>query len=887
MGMRLKLFSAPLTNQNKYQYCKVHWKIQDGKHKHLTSWKPKLGQMLRCFAISLTICSAHHCIVRLHAVHQSVSMHFTMACARRALHAPCLNVMVSVVFVFGFSLCNITSASNESGIQTGVNCTDDFQISYDDSRYYPSCNVTDYGVLKCYIECPMSCNCYLADFGITIFNCTATVSSQQVYYPPTLGYLSWADSEISSIEQGSFAGFAETLRALNLNKNKLRNIRPRQFQTLNSLLSLEIQNNYLNDIDVDAFEGLSELELLDLYNNDLTVLRNGVFKYLTQLVALYLDYNKLTMVKEGLFDSLFLLHDLRLDNNYIMGIQRNVFKDIANLSKIKLNNNQLSHLDVNTFKALNGLTSLHLGDNLLQELHHELFQTLNFLKLLELRNNSLSKLHPRTFNNLSNLYFLDLSYNQIDILHPKLFQNTRKLKILQLAFMGLQSLEEETFHQMQGLEYLSLLGNSLTVLGSFLFKECSYLETLDLEKNDLQWIESDTFYGINNQAKLFVDSPGSCCFADKFVGKCHAKNGKSPFLTCKRLLPYSLLRIGTWVVSVLAVAANVVVHIVGWIDKRKINKVQFLLIRNLSISDFFMGIYLIILLSVDLYYTEYFPLHSNVWRNSGLCKIAGFLSVLSSEASVFFITLISIDRFIRVKYPQIGRQLGVKIAYLLIASMWLIAMGLSTISVALASGKNSDMYAASEVCVGLPLSRYYHYNYNETFVDLPFGRKAQVTLTEQSGKRIAMYFSLYIFTVLNLVCFIVVGYCYIAVFIFVRQSSKRSGHRSISNNEIRMAKKLFLIVFTDFCCWVPIGFLSILVQTGAVEVHPVAYAWIATFILPINSSINPFLYTLGDVMVEKVNCCKLKADSSDMCLPPIKSKISRLDSSKMEDGDAK
>ena len=809
-----------------------------------------------------------------------------MADAGRALHALLLNVVVSMVFVLGFSVRIITSASNEneSGIQTGVNCTDNFQISY---RDYPPANVTYHGVLKCNIQCPLQCNCYLADYTIAMFNCTATVSSQQVNYPLTLSYLSWADSEISSIEQGSFAGLAKTLRALNLNNNKLRNIRPRQFQTLNSLLSLELQSNILNDIDLDAFEGLSKLELLDLYKNDLTVLRSGVFKYLTQLVALYLDCNKLTTVQEGLFGSLFLLHDLRLNNNFIMNVQRDVFKDIAKLSKVKLNSNKLSHLDVGTFKTLNVLKSLHLGDNLLKEVHPELFQKLHFLKVLELRNNSLTKIHPRTFNNLSDLSILDLSYNQIDTLHPMLFKNKRKLTILQLAFMGLQSLEEETFHQMQGLWYLSLPGNRITTLRSHLFKECSYLQTLDLEENDLQWIESDTFYDINNQAKLFVDNPGSCCFADKFVEKCHAKNGKSPFLTCKRLLPYSLLRVGTWVVSVLAVAANVVVHIVGCNDTRKINRVQFLFIRNLSISDFFMGIYLIILLSVDLYYTDYFPSHSDMWRNSALCKIAGFLSVLSSEASVFFITLISIDRFIRVKYPQIGRRLGIKSAFLLVVSMWLVAVGLSTISVALASGKNSDMYAASEVCVGLPLSRYYHYNYNETFVDLPYGRKAQVTLTERSGKRIAMYFSLYIFTILNLACFIVVGYCYITIFIFVRQSSKRSGHGSISNNEIRMAKKLFLIVFTDFCCWVPIGFLSILVQTGAVEVHPVAYAWIATFILPINSSINPFLYTLGDVMVEKVNCCKHKADSSDMCIPHIKSKISRLDSSKVEDGEAK
>ena len=112
---------------------------------------------------------------------------------------------------------------------------------------------------------------------------------------------------------------------------------------------------------------------------------------------------------------------------------------------------------------------------------------------------------------------------------------------------------------------------------------------------------------------------------------------------------------------------------------------------------------------------------------------------------------------------------------------------------------------------------------------------------------------------MNLTCFLVVGFCYVSIFKHVRQSAKRVGHAAVSDNEIRMAKKLFLLVLTDFCCWVPIGVLSILVQAGAVEVNARAYAWIATFVLPINSALNPFLYTLGDVISNKKftqKCCR-------------------------------
>ena len=52
-----------------------------------------------------------------------------------------------------------------------------------------------------------------------------------------------------------------------------------------------------------------------------------------------------------------------------------------------------------------------------------------------------------------------------------------------------------------------------------------------------------------------------------------------------------------------------------------------------------------------------------------------------------------------------------------------------------------------------------------------------------------------------------------------------------------------LLVATDFACWMPIIIMGILSQTGAVTLDPSLYAWTVILIVPINSSINPFLYT--------------------------------------------
>ena len=206
-----------------------------------------------------------------------------------------------------------------------------------------------------------------------------------------------------------------------------------------------------------------------------------------------------------------------------------------------------------------------------------------------------------------------------------------------------------------------------------------------------------------------------------------------------------------------------------------------------------------------MYYKGYFPSHSESWRRSMLCRIAGALSVWSSEASTFLITLITIDRYLGIKYTFGNFRLGAKSARIATALLWVIACGIA-VAVFVLSEQDSDTYAVSEICVGLPISRKSFHMINKATItpSLSFeNQKAQMSM-----------------------------------FIYVRQITKQSGRSSNLNEEIRMSTKMSLIVLTEICCWVPVGILSILVQTGMVVVDPVAYAWIATFVLPINSSIN-------------------------------------------------
>ena len=249
----------------------------------------------------------------------------------------------------------------------------------------------------------------------------------------------------------------------------------------------------------------------------------------------------------------------------------------------------------------------------------------------------------------------------------------------------------------------------------------------------------------------------------------------------KRLLPYDLLRVAVWFVCGIAIVGNIFVLYTRFKNKEQRNRVQFFMITDLSISDFFMGVYLLSLLSVDMYYTTYFPSHSESWRRSMLCRVAGALSVLSSEASAFFITLITIDRFLGVKYTFSKLRLRTKSVRIAVCLLWLVALSVS-ILVLILSQSDSEVYAISEICVGLPFSRRQLHTVEKStkylYFDSLFTTIEQKYKYTDKGSQVGMYFSIVLFTGLNMACFFIVAYCYLAIFIFAKQTANKSARSS-------------------------------------------------------------------------------------------------------------
>ena len=317
-----------------------------------------------------------------------------------------------------------------------------------------------------------------------------------------------------------------------------------------------------------------------------------------------------------------------------------------------------------------------------------------------------------------------------------------------------------------------------------------------------------------------------CCYALAAVPNLKCDSPGNEFSSCDDLMKSKALRACLWILGILAFVGNISV-IVWRTTIGKENRVHSFLLTNLAVSDLFMGIYLLIIAIKDAQWLgEYFK-HDIQWRAGYLCQVAGALSMFSSEVSVLMLTLITADRLICIVFPFSSMRLSWKKAYVLCSSIWVFGAAISFVPM---SGINffkdettqAGFYGRSAVCLSLQLSE-----------DRPAGWEYSVSF----------------FLSLNLLAFLFILVAYIIIFWTVKKSSGRIRSTKV-NQDTAMARKLMFIVMTDFCCWMPVIIIGILSLTGNFyDPEKKAYVIMAIFVLPVNSSINPILYTFSNANI--------------------------------------
>ncbi|KAK4321487.1 hypothetical protein Pmani_007704 [Petrolisthes manimaculis] len=410
--------------------------------------------------------------------------------------------------------------------------------------------------------------------------------------------------------------------------------------------------------------------------------------------------------------------------------------------------------------------------------------------------NDLGTLDAYAFAGLGSLTTLDLSHQQLSHISPKAFVGLRSLRTLKLSYNRLSILHQSTFNGLGSLQVLTLNNNQLESLGEKVFHRMPHLRHLETDR----W--------------------GFCCLAPHVISCLPPPVDE--FSSCADLMSNLVLRVCVWVLGFVALIGNS--FVILWRSLHSSgNRVHSFLIVNLGVGDLLMGVYLLIVAGVDLRYRGVYAIHEHDWKTSPLCQLAGFISTLSSELSVFTLTVITVDRLNAIKFPfGVRGEEERSTTRLLMVGVWVGVLLLAALPLA-DIDYFSNFYGRSGVCLAL-----------------------HITSDRPSGWQ----YSVFVFLVLNLISFTVIAVSYWQMYLAWRETHQavRAGvvvaRGSAGGGDRGLGRRMTLIVATDAACWLPIITLGVISLCG-VTIPPKIFSWIAVFVLPLNAAVNPVLYTFS------------------------------------------
>jgi hypothetical protein len=135
-------------------------------------------------------------------------------------------------------------------------------------------------------------------------------------------------------------------------------------------------------------------------------------------------------------------------------------------------------------------------------------------------------------------------------------------------------------------------------------------------------------------------------------------------------------------------------------------------------------------------------------------------------------------------------------------------------------------------------------------------RKFAVCLPFETEGAVSKGYVVFLMVINGVAFFILMG-CYLKMYCAIR------GSQAWNSNDSRIAKRMGLLVFTDFICWFPIAFFALTAAGGASLISLEAAKVFTVFVLPLNSCCNPFLYAILTKQFKKdcVMICKAIEES--------------------------
>nr|XP_032825676.1 biglycan [Petromyzon marinus]XP_032825677.1 biglycan [Petromyzon marinus]XP_032825678.1 biglycan [Petromyzon marinus]AAG40163.1 biglycan-like protein 2 [Petromyzon marinus] len=191
---------------------------------------------------------------------------------------------------------------------------------------------------------------------------------------------------------------------------------------------LDLQNNKITEIKQDDFKGLNKLYALYLVNNLISKVHPKAFAPLSSLDKLYISHNQLTEVPGSMPSSLV---ELRIHENNIKKIPKDAFSGMKRLHALEMGGNPLQStgIEVGAFEGLERLVYVRVSDSKLARIPKDLP---NSIQELHLEHNQITALEQEDLIRYPLIHRLGLSYNQIKVIQNGSLETCPHLRELHL-----------------------------------------------------------------------------------------------------------------------------------------------------------------------------------------------------------------------------------------------------------------------------------------------------------------------------------------------------------------------------------------------------------------------------------------------------------------------
>ncbi|XP_062064818.1 follicle-stimulating hormone receptor [Lepus europaeus] len=587
-----------------------------------------------------------------------------------------------------------------------------------------------------------------------------------------------------------------------------------------------------------AFSGFGELEKIEISQNDV-----------------------LEVIEADVFSNLPKLHEIRIEKaNNLLYINPEAFRNLPNLRYLLISNTGIRHLPtVHKIQSLQKVL-LDIQDNInIQTVERNSFVGLSFESvILWLNKNGIQEIHNCAFNG-TQLDELNLSdNNNLEELPNDVFQgasgpailDVSRTKIHSLPSGGLENLKKLRARSTYNLKKLPNLEKFIALTEASLTypSHCCAFANWRRKTSELHPICNKSILGQEvediTQARgqrisLAEDDESSYGRGfDMMYGEfdydlcnemvdvtCSPK--PDAFNPCEDIMGYNTLRVLIWFISILAITGNIVVLMILLTSQYKLTVPRFLMC-NLAFADLCIGIYLLLIASVDIHTKSQYHNYAIDWQTGAGCDIAGFFTVFASELSVYTLTAITLERWHTITHAmQLNCKVQLRHAASVMVMGWIFSFAAALFPI---FGISSYM----KVSICLPMD-----------IDSPLSQLYVMFLL-----------------VLNVLAFVVICGCYTHIYLTVRNPNIMS-----SSSDTKIAKRMATLIFTDFLCMAPISFFAISASLKVPLITVSKAKILLVLFYPINSCANPFLYAIFTktfrrdffILLSKFGCCEMQA----------------------------